>query len=91
MSPEERKILEETFRLSKENNKTLKKIRRHMAYGTIFRFIYWGVLIGAGIGLFYFLQPYLENLISVYSGLTEKIDTVNSLLNGGAVGASNFL
>lgn len=83
MSPEERKILEETYRLAKENNKNLKKIRRHMAAGTLFRILYWGVIIGAGIGLFYYLQPYLDNLVQAYTGLTDQIDTVNSLFNGG--------
>ena len=86
MNPEERKILEETYRLAKENNKSLKKIRRHMTYGTIFRLIYWGVIIGAGIGLFYFLQPYLENLSNVYSGFTDQINTVNGFFNNGGSG-----
>jgi len=84
MSPEERKILEETYRLTKENRKDLKKIRRHMTLGTIFRTIYWVLIIGVGIGFFYFLQPYLDNLIGTYSGLTDRIDTVNSFFSGSA-------
>ncbi len=82
MSPEERKILEETYRLTKENSKWLKKIRKHMLYGTIFRVAYWLLIIGFAVGIFYFLQPYLENLLNIYSGLTDQLDTVNSFFRG---------
>ncbi|MCI5108875.1 MAG: hypothetical protein MRY49_03460 [Candidatus Pacebacteria bacterium] len=75
MSPEEKELLE----LARENNRLLKKIKRHMAMGTIFRFIYWAIIIGAGIGIFYFLQPYIDSVIGTYTDLTGKVDQVNSL------------
>lgn len=74
MSPEEKELLE----LARENNKMLKKIRRHMTMGTVFRFIYWAIIVGTAIGIFYFLQPYLEGVIKTYTDLTGSVDRVNS-------------
>lgn len=73
-------MLEETFKLSRENNKLLKKVNRRQAFGAFLRIFYWVIIIGAGIGIFYFAQPYLDQVSSTYSGFTEKVNTVNSLL-----------
>lgn len=84
MSPEERQLLEETLELSKENNKILRKMRRHMVWGTFFRLIYWAIFIGTAIGLYYYLQPYLDQLIDFYAGLSQRVDNVQAFFESGS-------
>ncbi len=85
MTPEERQILNELLEKTNENHALLKKMRRHMAFGTMFRFLYWVMILGTAVGAFYYLQPYLENLISIYGGVS---DTVNGLQG---ISLQNFL
>ncbi len=51
-----------------------------MALGTAFRFMYWFVIIGTAVGLFYYFQPYIDNVVSIYSGLSDTVNTFQSLL-----------
>ncbi len=76
MEPEEKRILKETLELAKENNSMLKKIRRYMAWGRISRVVYWALIIGASLGAYYYIQPYVE----------AALETVSSIRSGaGAV------
>ena len=59
MDPEDKKIIRENLEISKDNRKMLKKIRRGMVFGGIVRVIYWIIIIGASLGTYYYLQPYL--------------------------------
>lgn len=79
MTPEERHLLEETLTLSKENNKMLRKMYSIARWARVARIIYWLVLVGASIGAFYYVQPYLEQLLSVYTGIQDGVQKVNTL------------
>jgi hypothetical protein len=65
MTPEERSLLENTAALVKENNKILRGIRSSNRWSTIFRVIYWLIIIGLGVGAYYALQPYLMSAIGI--------------------------
>ncbi len=69
MDQEERSLLEENLRMSRENNRLLIKVRSVQHWASIIRVIYWLVLIGISFGAFYFLQPYIENIMKLYSRL----------------------
>jgi len=84
MSPEERHLLEETFKLTKENNKAIKSIKRRLAVGSVMRIVYWIVVLGAGVGIFYFLQPQLDNLTKIYGGFSDNVQSINSILGNGS-------
>jgi hypothetical protein len=58
-SNEEKKMLEETLALAKENNTMLRKVRSAQNQAAFFRVMYWGFIILAGVGAFYFIQPYI--------------------------------
>ena len=78
MTPEERGILEETLAVSQENYKILKSIQRSARIGQVMQIIYWLLIIGASVGAYYFVQPYLEQLLSAYSGFQDGAAKVNS-------------
>ena len=69
MDPRDKQLIEETLRLSQENNKMLKSMRRSLRLSQILRVIYWIIIFGAAVGAFYYIQPYLDQIISVYGGI----------------------
>lgn len=71
MSPEEKSLLERTYKMAEENNAILRSIRRTARIGTVMKVLYWVVIIGLSVGAFYFLQPYLEFMKSTL-GLGEN-------------------
>ena len=76
VTPEENKKLEEVYELVKENNSMLKKVRRVQKNAMLIRVLYWFVIVAIALGAFYYIKPYMENLISVY---TNTADTFNNL------------
>jgi len=91
MDPETKDILEETLKLSKENNKMLRKMRSIMRWSRAVKAVYWVVIIGSMLGAYYYFQPFIdsiqggfENLMSIFSksqSLGDSIPSVGSLLN----------
>lgn len=77
MNPEERELIEETLAISRENNKILKSIRRSARIGHIMQILYWLIIIGVSVGAYYFIQPYLEQLLSIYGGVQNGVMKVN--------------
>ncbi|MFA5773351.1 MAG: hypothetical protein WC908_01600 [Candidatus Paceibacterota bacterium] len=88
MEEETKKLLEENLRLSKENNKILLKLYKIQRWAQITRIFYWFLIIGVSVGAFYFIKPYLGNLLNVYtggvSGINNVSDITKNLKNGGA-------
>lgn len=82
MDPESKRLLGETFRLAEENNKMLHSMRRSMRIGRIFKAVYWILIIGSAVGAYYFVQPYLEQLIGGYGSTKSSIENINTLFNG---------
>jgi len=68
MDQEVKSLLEENIKISKENNELLLKIRNVQRWSQITRYLYWFVLLGISLGAFYFVKPYLNNLLSLYTG-----------------------
>lgn len=72
--------LEEVLKLSKENNKMLHKIRRNAFIGSILKLIFYAILIGLPIALYYYiLGPYIDQLQEVYTGIQGEIEGVRNL------------
>lgn len=80
MSPEEKSLLERVAKLSEDNHQMLKSLYSAMRWGRAWRIFYWVLIIGISIGAFYFIQPYIDQLMSVYSGIQGGADTFNSAL-----------
>ena len=73
MEPESKKLLEQTYKLAEENNTMLKKIRHAQKIASFVRSVYWVIVIGLGIGAFYFVQPYFESLTSFFQDTSDSI------------------
>lgn len=83
MNPDEKRLLEENLAVSKETNELLKKVVSAQRWGRIFHIFYWVLIIGASVGAYYFVQPYLQTVLgnyeSIMSGLEKVQKTTGSL------------
>ncbi|HEV7702262.1 MAG TPA: hypothetical protein VGO63_02360 [Candidatus Paceibacterota bacterium] len=75
MTPEEREILNRSLVLAEENNKMLHSMQRSMRLQRIMSALYWVFIIGSAIGAYYFLQPYLTQLMGIYSSAGGVLDS----------------
>jgi len=78
MDPESKKLLEDSFRLAQENNQMLHSVRRSMRMARIMSILYWVIIIGASIGAFYVLQPYIDQAQKI---IKDSSDTISGLKN----------
>ncbi len=79
MLPEERQMLKKALELSQENNEMLRSMKRSMFIGRIFRIAYWVVIIGAGVGAYYYIEPYLDGAVSAYGSLKGDVQSFGDL------------
>ncbi len=81
---DKQQVLDNLTAISKklsENNKILKSIRNHNRLGMIFKLFYIFLFIGSAFGLWYFIQPMIENIFGTYS----KIQDVTNNLSGQSI------
>ncbi len=81
MDPESKKLLEETYQLAEENNKMLHSLRRSMIFSRVLSFVYWIIIIGSVFGAYYFIQPYIDQLLDVYGGAKGNLEDVGGMIN----------
>jgi hypothetical protein len=83
MDPETKELLRQNVELSKQNNQMLQKLVRAQKLAVIYRFVYWGIILFSTFGLYYFIQPFLGNLLNMYtggvSGSANITDTLKNL------------
>lgn len=70
------KDMQELLELTRENHKILRGMQRSARIGTFFRVIYWAIIIGSLYGTYYFLQPYVNQLLDLYSQVNASIKNV---------------
>ena len=87
MTPEERSLLERTYKIAQENNEILRKMRSVSRWATAFKVFYWVVILGLSFGAFYAIQPYMNQVLSMYSEAQSNIQTIKGLSDkvGGLV------
>jgi hypothetical protein len=68
MTPDDRKLLEETYELAAENNKILRSMRNSARLERVFRYGYWIVIILISYFAYVAIQPYMGMMKSFTSG-----------------------
>ena len=74
--------------VSKENNEILRKIRRGNRWSMALRSTYWLIIIGLSIGAFYFVQPYIDEVMDTYKGIKstqEKASNFTQNFSWGSI------
>lgn len=94
MDEEAKTLLRRNLELARENNRLLKKIRRNGIIANIMRLVWWAVIIGIPVFLYYYVfQPYLAELSTAYQGVSDGVSGAqDALLNVPFIGdiLSNF-
>ena len=81
MQPEEKEMLKKTLELAQENNKMLHSVRRSMFWGRITRVIYWVIIIGAAVGIYYYVEPYVDSAVDAYGNVKGDLKSFTDLFN----------
>ncbi len=75
--------IQRILELSESNNNILRSIKRAIWWGRVIHTIYWVVILGASVGAFWYLKPYINQLGEVYGGLKNGVSSVNNLNTEG--------
>ena len=81
MTPEERSLLERTYKIAEENNTILRSIRRSNRFSLVLRIGYWVVILALSYGAYYAIQPYVNQLFDLYSQVQADASTAHSTIN----------
>lgn len=79
MNPEDRQLLEENLKISKENNALLVKIHNIQRWSQITKIFYWVLIVGIAFGAFYFIKPMLGGVLNIYSGGVSGVKNVGEI------------
>ena len=78
MSPEERELLNRSIKISEENNRMLRGMRRSARFSSFLRVIYWLIIIVTAFGTYYFIQPIIAPFINSYVVMQQDIQNIKS-------------
>lgn len=70
-------MLKRILELTEENTRKINSLYRAHIWSTVRTVIYWMLIIGIGIGAFYFIQPFVDRIVGVVQ-----------VVNGSATGTS---
>jgi len=76
-----KEILEKILETTEDNNKLLKKINKGIVFSRVVTFIYWIIILGIGIGAYYYIQPYIDGLFDTYDGVRGFLQGMNDFIN----------
>ena len=80
MTPEEKSLLERTYKMSEENNAILRKMRRSAKISSALRYVYWAIIVALSLGAYYFIQPYVTFLASEFGGGDHDATSSDSIV-----------
>jgi hypothetical protein len=77
MDPESKRLIEETLRLTEENNKMLHKVRNVQKWDTFWRSLKIIFIVAVAFGALYFLEPYINKVVDLYNSISGAAGKVN--------------
>jgi len=85
-------LIRENIKIAEDNNRLLRKIVSASRWARIFKLLYWVVIIGSMIGIYYYIQPILLDLLDTYDGLLSSAQSIQRTGEavGGAVSPKNI-
>ncbi|HLP43827.1 MAG TPA: hypothetical protein VK145_00945 [Candidatus Nanoarchaeia archaeon] len=77
----DKEFFDRLMALTEENNRMLKRIRRAAFWNGLIRIVYWLIILGISIGAYYYVQPYLEQLITTYKAVQTGTAQIQGFVN----------
>jgi TRAP-type C4-dicarboxylate transport system permease small subunit len=81
MNPEEQRAFKRMMRQTDDMYRMVRSLYRGQRIRTILRVVYFIVIIGAMVGAFYFIQPYIEQITETYTGVQGGVENAKGLLD----------
>jgi len=79
MTPEEKKLLQDTYELASANNVILRKMRNAARWAGVMRVLYWIIILAISFGAYIYAKPYVDKLRQVYAGFDFNINQINAM------------
>ena len=76
MDEETKSLLEESLAIGKDNRRMLKKLLSYRRLEAIYSVLKWVVVLGIGLWTYYYLQPYLDQVLAAYNQLNGVIQNL---------------
>ena len=70
-----KKQVEELKAVTVDTNKIVHGMRRSQRWHSFMSLLWWVIIIGASVGSFYFIQPYLQKALDAYTGMQQSAKT----------------
>ncbi len=74
----EKEQLDELLELTRENHKILRGMQRYARFNRLLKMIYWVIIIGSLYGTYYYIQPYVDQVLKIYSDVASTVQSVKS-------------
>jgi len=75
MDIEIKQLLKKNLELTEQNNRLIKKMRRSAIFGNILMIVWWAVIIGIPVYLYFtFFEPFLVDLQTAYQDLEARVE-----------------
>jgi len=81
VDPETKKLLEENLAVSKENNKLIREVRKVQKRAQVVKVLYWAVVIIIGLGAYFAVAPYFNQLETLYTSSSSGLGNINDYLD----------
>ena len=79
--------MKELLELTRDNNKLLRKMRRHAIFGNVTRMIYWAIILGVPVALYYYyIQPHTGQIVDTYDTVKGSTEGFSGLLEKLGIG-----
>ena len=79
MEPEDRDLLERTFKLARDNNRMLQGMSRAALFNGLFRVLAWAVVLGGSLWLyFHYIGPAVANTTHTIDQVQGATDNANA-------------
>ncbi len=78
---DDKEKLDKILELAEDTNKLVHKMRRVQVFSGLWTIFYWVIVIGIGIGAFYYIQIYIDSIKEAVGIVSEKNASSSPLLN----------
>ena len=73
--------IDELLKITKENNKILRWLRSMQRWNSFFSFLYWIIILGSVLGVFYYFQPIIQEYANIFHGSVDVIKKFKDEIN----------
>ena len=77
---EKGRLLDRIGELTEQNNKLLHKLVRAQRWATFWSALWWLVVLGSSVVAYYYLQPYLDQILKLYKQLGPSLTNFTNLM-----------